>query len=49
MNRMPQAVMDRIDYHCEALKISNENSNYEETMVKLKHYKPPNKLGVDVH
>ena len=43
---MPQEVMDRIDYHCEALKISNENSDYEEYMEKMKHFKPPNRLGV---
>lgn len=45
MNRMPRTVMDRIDYHCEALKISNENSDYEEMMTKFKHCKPPNNLG----
>jgi len=46
MDRMPREVMDRIDYHYEALKISDENSDYDESMSKFKHYKPPNRLGM---
>ena len=46
MERMSQEVMDRIDYHCESLKISNENSDHEEYIEKMKHYKQSNRLGV---
>ena len=46
MERMSQEVMDRIDYYCEALKISNEKSDYDEYMEKMKHYKPSDRLGV---
>ena len=42
---MPTSVADRINYHFEALKISDEMSDYAELMNKRRNYKPPGHLG----
>lgn len=43
---MPTNVADRINYHFEVMKISDEKSDYAEFMEKWRDYKPPNHLGV---